>query len=191
MENKERILRCAIDLFYSRGYDAAGVQEIVDRAGVTKPTLYHYFGSKRGLLEAILRTKFEPLIPELEQLANRQGEIREQLYALADRYYDFFSEDYRFYMLLMALFYSARENEAYQTARTYYEKFYRTVVGVFQQQEAKLGNMNGRQEQFAVCFIGILNQFLATGYEPETGRGAVSKEQVHRVVDQFMYGIFS
>ena len=46
MENREMIMRCAKTLFYAKGYDAVGVQEIVDKAGVTKPTLYYYFGSK-------------------------------------------------------------------------------------------------------------------------------------------------
>ena len=50
LDNRELILNAALDLFYARGYDAVGVQEIVDRAGVTKPTLYYYFGSKLGLL---------------------------------------------------------------------------------------------------------------------------------------------
>ena len=40
--------------FYEKGYDAIGVQEIADAAGVTKPTLYHYFGSKYGLLQAVI-----------------------------------------------------------------------------------------------------------------------------------------
>ena len=35
-------------------------EEIVDAAGVTKPTLYHYFGSKRGLLAALLALRPEP-----------------------------------------------------------------------------------------------------------------------------------
>ena len=32
--------------FMPRGYDAVGVQEIAQKAGITKPTLYYYFGSK-------------------------------------------------------------------------------------------------------------------------------------------------
>ena len=57
MDNKEKILRCALDLFYAKGYDAVGVQEIAEKAGVTKPTLYYYFGSKYGLLETLLNTE--------------------------------------------------------------------------------------------------------------------------------------
>ena len=54
MENREMIMRCAKTLFYAKGYDAVGVQEIVDKAGVTKPTLYYYFGSKYGLLKTLI-----------------------------------------------------------------------------------------------------------------------------------------
>ena len=53
MDNRMNILEKALHLFYEKGYDAIGVQEIADAAGVTKPTLYHYFGSKYGLLQAV------------------------------------------------------------------------------------------------------------------------------------------
>lgn len=36
MDNKELILKSALDLFYAKGYDAVGVQEIVDKAGISK-----------------------------------------------------------------------------------------------------------------------------------------------------------
>jgi len=44
----DRLLDTALDLFSRRGYEGTGVQQIVTTAGVTKPTLYHYFGSKIG-----------------------------------------------------------------------------------------------------------------------------------------------
>ena len=186
MENKERIMQCAEELFYSKGYDATGVQEIVERAGVTKPTLYYYFGSKKGLLKAILDTKFARLTPELERVLCQPGDIRSRLYEIAEVYYNFWVEEYKFYMLLMALFYSARENEAYQTAKPYYVSFYNTVVKLFDDRSAELGNMNGRQQQF-----GVINQYLTINFEPKTGKCKVGKEQIHGLVDQFMYGIFS
>jgi TetR/AcrR family transcriptional regulator len=54
MDNRSALLTHALQLFAARGYDAVGVQEIVEAAGITKPTLYHYFGSKRGLLDTLL-----------------------------------------------------------------------------------------------------------------------------------------
>ncbi len=46
----ERILSTALDLFAVKGYDATAVREICEAAGITKPTLYHFFGSKDGVL---------------------------------------------------------------------------------------------------------------------------------------------
>ena len=54
-DTRGRILAVALREFASRGYDAVGVQEICAGAGITKPSLYHHYGSKRGLLEEINR----------------------------------------------------------------------------------------------------------------------------------------
>ena len=54
MDNREKILNCALELFHARGYDAVGVQEIAETAGVTKPTLYYYFKTN----EAFWRRSF-------------------------------------------------------------------------------------------------------------------------------------
>jgi AcrR family transcriptional regulator len=51
----ERILQAARKLFYSDGIRAVGVEEIVARAGVTKPSLYRGFGSKDELVVAVLK----------------------------------------------------------------------------------------------------------------------------------------
>jgi AcrR family transcriptional regulator len=50
----DRIRQTAGELFYSRGIRAVGVDEIVERAGATKPSLYRSFGSKDELAAAYL-----------------------------------------------------------------------------------------------------------------------------------------
>ena len=61
MDNKTSIIECAIKLFASKGYDAVSVQEITIAANITKPTLYYYFGSKEGLLQEIIKVKFDDM----------------------------------------------------------------------------------------------------------------------------------
>jgi AcrR family transcriptional regulator len=51
----ERIRETARDLFYREGIRAVGVDEIVTRAGVTKPSLYRSFSSKDALAVSYLR----------------------------------------------------------------------------------------------------------------------------------------
>ena len=72
MDNKELILKSALDLFYAKGYDAVGVQEIVDKAGISKPTLYYYFGSKLGLLQNLLETGYQEFESRLIDMAKVQ-----------------------------------------------------------------------------------------------------------------------
>ncbi|HYY30714.1 MAG TPA: TetR/AcrR family transcriptional regulator, partial [Chthoniobacterales bacterium] len=64
-----RLLDTALDLFSRRGYEGTGVQEIVATAGVTKPTLYHYFGSKIGVLNALLDRDGKQLLAQLQEAA--------------------------------------------------------------------------------------------------------------------------
>ena len=51
---KDRIRNAAIDLFSTRGFEAASVREIVSKAGVSKPTLYYYFRDKAALAQELL-----------------------------------------------------------------------------------------------------------------------------------------
>lgn len=48
MDNKELKKKSALNLFYARGYDAVGVQEIVNTAGITKPTAVLLFLEANG-----------------------------------------------------------------------------------------------------------------------------------------------
>jgi AcrR family transcriptional regulator len=51
---RQKILDAAIDLFSQVGYAAAGLGEIIERAGMTKGALYHHFDSKEALATAII-----------------------------------------------------------------------------------------------------------------------------------------
>ena len=191
MDNKERILQCALELFYARGYDAVGVQEIAQKAGITKPTLYYYFGSKYGLLETLLNTHFAVLNEELERASFYEGDVGVTLYNIASAFLDYAMKNYKVYTLLMAMFYSAKENEAYKAVEPLIKKFYALIVRFFHTAEHELGNMNGRQEQFAIGFIGMLNHYILLACDREGSPQPVSEKEKRALVKQFMYGIYS
>ena len=65
-ETKELILNIATKLFAAKGYEAVGVQEICTESKITKPTLYYYFGSKTGLLSAIIESKGKDFLNTLQ-----------------------------------------------------------------------------------------------------------------------------
>ena len=54
LEKEQRILAAALRVFSSQGYSGAVLDRIAAEAGVSKPTLYQYFGNKEALFSAVL-----------------------------------------------------------------------------------------------------------------------------------------
>ena len=54
LEKERCILTAALRVFSSQGYTGAALDRIAAEAGVSKPTLYQYFGNKEGLLRGIV-----------------------------------------------------------------------------------------------------------------------------------------
>jgi len=78
----DRIRETARDLFYREGIRAIGVDEIVNRAGVTKPSLYRSFASKDELAAAYLKDYDEAFWERFDQgIAAHPDDPRAQLRA--------------------------------------------------------------------------------------------------------------
>ena len=193
IDNRELLLDAALDLFYAKGYDAVGVQEIVDRAGVTKPTLYYYFGSKIGLLRNLLERGYNILETGVLEASRMNAKLPEGRYKVAREFFDYAASHEKFYLFMLALFYSGRENEAYKTVSPFIENYYNIIVGIFENAASQLGNMRGRQKLFAVGFTGVLNHHIMTvSYGlSENEKFEISNETTYEIVHQFLYGIYS
>lgn len=193
MDNRELLLSTALDLFHARGYDAVGVQEIVERAGVTKPTLYYYFGSKLGLLKALLESRYQRLEDAVLDASRQIKDLPEILYRVARVFFDFAAAQEKFYLLMLSLFYTGKENEAFQAVSPFIERYYNCIVQIFENAAPQLGNMRGRQRLFAVGFTGILNHHIMTVSHRllEGEKFAISNEETYEIVHQFLYGIYS
>jgi len=64
--SRRRILDAAIALICERGYSGTSVDAVCKRAGVVKTALYWHFGSKAGLLAAIIHEITEQWVDDLE-----------------------------------------------------------------------------------------------------------------------------
>lgn len=191
MDNRENILKSALHLFYAKGYDAVGVQEIADAAKITKPTLYHYFGSKYGLLESLIKQYYSTFSRALEEAAVYTGDLPVTLYRTAKTYFELVAGNKEFYKLVMSMMYSGEESESYKASAGIRKHQYQLFTRLFEQAGDIIGNMNGRQEQYAVTFIGFLNHYLLYWFSREDGHGSsISDEQAFAVVHQFLHGIY-
>jgi AcrR family transcriptional regulator len=77
--NAEKILRVGVHLMAKKGYQGTSTREIVEAAGVTKPMLYYYYGSKEGLCKAGIRRFSEHFFKELREVLGATEDSRELL----------------------------------------------------------------------------------------------------------------
>lgn len=64
-----RILRVGLEAFTERGVAAVTLEEVAGEAGVTRGAVYHHYGSKKGLFEAVLRAAQEQVAEQVERAA--------------------------------------------------------------------------------------------------------------------------
>ena len=188
MDNQTRLLDCALALFGQRGYEAVGVQDVVEAADLTKPTLYHYFGSKRGLLESLLAREAEPLMTAIFQAAVYKGDLILTIEALARAFFQFAQRSPVFYRLSLAMQFSPPESEPYQAIQPYVSQQQQTLEAVFRQAAEDHGNLRGRHERYAAGFLGQVNAAILLHLR---GEWELNDQDVYQIVHQFMHGIFS
>jgi AcrR family transcriptional regulator len=186
-DNRENILETALQLFSEHGYDSVGIQEIVDRAEITKPTLYHYFGNKKGLLASILDKYYNILLASLESAAVYRGDLVNTLTELVNRYFNFAGNNNGFFYLLLALNFVPPSNPTSEVIFPYQQKFNNLLQGVFIKAGEQHGNLRGHQVILAGSLTAVLNHY-ALGIV----NGSLKNEGdfVYRVVKQYMYGIY-
>jgi AcrR family transcriptional regulator len=92
---RERILETAYELFSRRGIRAVGTEEIIERAGVARSTLYRHFRAKEDLVLAFLQRREQRWTREfVEAEARRRGSTpREQLLAIFEVFDEWFHRD--------------------------------------------------------------------------------------------------
>jgi AcrR family transcriptional regulator len=79
------IIEAATLVLYERGLDGVGVAELCTRLGVSKETLYRHFGTKDGLVRAVLEARSERLTGWLTEAAATAGDApADQLAAVFD-----------------------------------------------------------------------------------------------------------
>ncbi|MGE5681747.1 MAG: TetR/AcrR family transcriptional regulator [Bacillota bacterium] len=188
MENRENILNIALMLFSSKGYDSVGIQEIVDKAGVTKPTLYHYFGSKRGLLDSLLEEHFNHLYEAVKTAACYNGNLPETMSSVAKTVFEFAKSGKDFYRMYLTMCFASPGSEAFSAVYPYNEKLNLLLTDLFKAASKDHGNMRGRHTRYAFTFWGMLNNYITLflGNFIE-----LNEESAYQAVKQFSHGIYS
>lgn len=188
MENDQVLLDGALTLFSQRGYDAVSVREIVEVAGVTKPTLYHYFSSKRGLLDALVKREAGLLLARVLPAVDYHGDLVLTLESTVRAYFEFAREHSVFYRFHLACYFSPPESEANQAMRPFIDQQTAMLENLFMRAAENHVNLRGKQGCLAVSLLGEINALIGLHLNGDLD---LNDAIVYQTVHQFMYGIFS
>lgn len=138
LKKKELILKAATTLFANKGYSGTSVREIVEAAGVTKPTLYYYFKNKDDLYNTLMDEAIQIFFDIFDNAAATRGDMRTRLTKVFADIYHSFRENIDFLRLVNSIIYGPRD----------------AVPGY---------DLKPKNQQFEECLAQILKDGIAEG----------------------------
>lgn len=98
---RNQLLGAARDIFVARGYHAAAMDEIADRAGVSKPVLYQHFPGKRELYLALLDEQVAALNQRMVSALQATSDNKERVRGAITAYFEFVDGEGEAFRLLL------------------------------------------------------------------------------------------
>jgi AcrR family transcriptional regulator len=98
---RERILEAALGVFSEKGFHVATMDEVAERAGVGKGTLYRYFANKETLFNELVRQRLEELETKARTILDGQDEALTMITKYLRVYFEFFDQNRHLYRLIV------------------------------------------------------------------------------------------
>ncbi|MEK6438121.1 TetR/AcrR family transcriptional regulator [Pseudonocardia sp. T1-2H] len=97
---RAQLLVAARDVFAAHGYHAAAMDDIAEKAGVSKPVLYQHFPGKLELYRALLTTYADELVSRVREAISETADNRARVHAAVAAYFDFVAGEGHAYRLV-------------------------------------------------------------------------------------------
>ena len=188
IRREDEILDAAVKLFAQRGYSDANTQELADRLGVGKGTIYRYFPTKRDLFLAAVDRVIRGLIEAIDAAAESADDPLHRMANAVKAYLGYFAEHPEFVELLIL----ERAQFKDRQKPTYF--VYKDANAERRREAFRQLIAEGRIRQMSVDrIIEVLSDLLYgtmfTNYF--AGRNRSPEEQAKDILDVVFHGILS
>ncbi|MET3803446.1 AcrR family transcriptional regulator [Nakamurella sp. UYEF19] len=99
-DRRAQLLAAARGAFVAQGYHAAAMDDIADRAGVSKPVLYQHFPSKLELYLALLGESADEMVRLVEDSLHGTTDNNERVHRAVEAYFSFVADNDQAYRLI-------------------------------------------------------------------------------------------
>jgi TetR/AcrR family transcriptional regulator len=186
LPSPERILHEALELFARKGYDATSVREICAAAGITKPTLYHFYGSKEGVYRALVEGTLERYRSGVRDRLEAHATLADRLKAVVRGHFEYTRQNPSLVRFLLALTHEPPSS----APRADLVRSYGDVVARIGQEVEEAAGQGvigpGPTDVRVLVFMGAISEALH-GYLI-AGRPDLSPELADSLVDVVLHG---
>jgi AcrR family transcriptional regulator len=161
-ENAERILKEGWKLFQQKGYRGVSVDELCQRCGLTKPTLYYYFEDKENLFVQVLGYQLQGLREAIEE----PGTLSERLQHTATAILENFQTQYT--TLLHDREHIKKPENLRAIRDAFRSEMFAALIALMQSGIDQGALKNENPETLSLIFLGMINNFINRAAEMNT-----------------------
>lgn len=183
--SKFEILNTACALFSEKGYDAVGVQEICEKTGITKPTLYYFFGSKKGLLQAVIQEYGMKLLEKLESTCQYNHDFFNSVSKILKTEISFAKENETYFHLHVNLMNAPKNSEPAECYSEIKEKINNLLLQFFIFSAEEFGNMRNKEKLYSTLFH---NNLITIASDVLSGIMEDSEDSIYKITHSLIYG---
>jgi AcrR family transcriptional regulator len=174
-ERRAILLNAALEVFTAAGYHSAAMDEIADRANVSKPVLYQHFPSKLDLYLAVLDLHIDSLVFELQKAISSTPDNEQRVHATVVAYFAFIENEGEAFRLL----FESDMNVEPQVRMTY-----DTAAAV----SAIISNDTGLPKEVAMMLgVGLIGYTQVTARHWLDRDSKLSRQQAVELVENLMW----
>jgi AcrR family transcriptional regulator len=182
---REAVRQAAVELFSEKGYAAASTREICQRAGITKPVLYYYFGSKEQLYKEMLLDARNEARKQFLLAAGRARSAPDKLVEILAANFELTRRNPGLSLMFMRLIFAPPK----ESPGIDYVKLGQEWVGLMAEvirEGVRRGEMRGRPQEIAEALVGVhlvysMGHLLA-------GEPALDRRLARRIVNLLLRG---
>jgi AcrR family transcriptional regulator len=179
---RKQLLAAAQDVFVAQGYHAAAMDDIAERAGVSKPVLYQHFPGKLELYLALLDTHCDAFAERIRAAMRSTTDNRERVRGAMHAYFEFVSHESEAFRLVFES--DLRNDPAVRVRVDRMEQL--SVEAVTETIMADTGVSRPRAELLAAGLCGAA-QVAARWWLQGARNGEVSQEDAEQLVTQLAW----
>lgn len=185
---RSAIRDAAIELFAEKGYAAATTREMCQRAGITKPALYYYFGSKEQLYREVSVDACNEARKQLLLAAGRVRGAREKLVEILASDFELTRKNPSLSLMFMRMIFAPPK----ETPALDIVKLGREWIGLVAdvvREGVRTGEMRGRPQEIAEALVGV-HLVYSMGHLL-SGEPALDRRLARRIVNLLLRGCAS